>query len=81
MIYIIWAIVIYCVAKVLFNFVIPLIRVTTRMKRQVREFQRQANGNSNGNFQNYQKDNTSSTERPASKQKAGEYIDFEEIKD
>ena len=81
MVYIIWAIVIYVVAKVLFNFVIPLIRVTTRMKRQVREFQRQANANSNGDFQNYQKDNISSAERPASKQKAGEYIDFEEIKD
>ena len=78
MIYIIWGIIIYCVIKVLFNFVIPLIRVSSRMRRQVREFQRQANAN--GQQQNYQKDNINASQG-APKQKAGEYIDFEEIKE
>jgi|GEM_PF-814891 hypothetical protein len=81
MIYIIWGIVIYCVIKVLFNFVIPLIRVTSRMRRQVREFQRQANAEGDGQFQNYQSQNRSSGNQSAGKQKVGEYIDFEEIKD
>ena len=73
---IVWAIVAYCIYKIVFDFLVPLFRVSKRMRRQVREFQRQANGE----FQNYQKDNIKSDQaKPA--QKAGEYIDFEEIKE
>jgi hypothetical protein len=74
--YIIWAIVAYCIYKIVFDFFIPLFRVSRRMKRQVREFQRQANGH----FQNYQKDNIPNEQAPPV-QKQGEYIDFEEIKE
>ena len=74
--YIIWAIVAYCIYKVVFDFLIPLFRVSRRMKRQVREFQRRANGE----FQNYQNDNINSPKEPPA-QKGGEYIDFEEIKE
>jgi hypothetical protein len=73
---IIWAIVAYCLYKVVFDFLIPLFRVTRRMKRQVHEFQRHANGE----FQDNQKDNITTPENPPA-QKAGEYIDFEEIKE
>jgi hypothetical protein len=73
---IIWAIVAYCVYKIVFRFLIPLIIVSRRMKRQVREFQRQANSQ----FNNYQKDNVEEP-KPGPTQKAGEYIDFEEIKE
>lgn len=73
---IIWAIVAYCIYKIVFDFLIPIFRVSRRMKRQVREFQRQANGE----FENYQKDNISPNQAPP-KQKQGEYIDFEEIKE
>lgn len=73
---IIWAIVAYCIYKIVFDFLIPLFRVTSRMKRQVREFQRQANGE----FQNNQHDNITKPKNPSA-EKAGEYIDFEEIKE
>jgi uridine kinase len=73
---IIWAIVAYCLYKLVFDFLIPVFRVTRRMKRQVREFQRQANGQ----FENYQKDNIRPGQEPPA-QKEGEYIDFEEIKE
>jgi hypothetical protein len=74
--YIIWAIVLYCVYKIVFNFLVPVIRVSRRMRSQVRDFQRQANGQ----FQNYQKDNTRASQ-PSPAEKGGEYIDFEEIKE
>jgi hypothetical protein len=73
---IIWALVAYCVYKVVFDFLIPVFRVSGRMKRQVREFQRQANGQ----FENSQKNNVNG-EEDLPKGKAGEYIDFEEIKE
>ena len=73
--YIILAIVAYCVYKVVFDFLVPLFRVTRRMKRQVREFQQRANGD----FQHTQPDNIPRQEKET--EKAGEYIDFEEIKE
>ena len=73
---IVWAIVAYCIYKIVFDFLIPLFRVSRRMRRQVREFQRQANGE----FQNYQKDNINADQAKPG-QKPGEYIDFEEIKE
>jgi hypothetical protein len=73
---IIWAIVAYCIYKVVFDFFIPVFRVSRRMRRQVKEFQRKANGE----FQNYQKDNIKTSQNPP-QEKSGEYIDFEEIKE
>jgi hypothetical protein len=73
--YIILAIVAYCVYKVVFDFLVPLFRVTRRMKRQVREFQQRANED----FQHAQTDNFPRQEKET--EKAGEYIDFEEIKE
>jgi len=73
---IIWVIVAYCTYKIVFDFLIPLFRVSRRMKKQVREFQRRANGE----FQDHQHDNIAGKQPPAS-QKEGEYIDFEEIKE
>lgn len=74
--FIIWAIVAYCLYKFIFRFLLPVIVVSRRMKKQVREFQRHANGQ----FQNYQKDNVEPPE-PKPTQKSGDYIDFEEIKE
>lgn len=73
---IILAIIAICVVKFVVDFLIPVIRVSRRMRRQVREFQRQANGQ----FQNYQKDNIQPQQKPPA-EKAGDYIDFEEIKE
>lgn len=71
-----FALLAYFLYKFVFGFLIPVIRVSSRMKRQVREFQRQANSQ----FENSQKDNISQKPTPPP-QKAGDYIDFEEIKE
>ena len=71
-----FALLAYFLYKFVFHFLVPVIRVSSRMKRQVREFQRQANSQ----FENSQKDNISPKQTPP-KEKAGDYIDFEEIKE
>lgn len=70
-----FALLAYFLYKFVFGFLVPVIRVSSRMKRQVREFQRQANSQ----FENSQKDNNSQKQTPQ-QEKAGDYIDFEEIK-
>jgi hypothetical protein len=71
-----FALLAYFLYKFVFGFLVPVIRVSSRMKRQVREFQRQANSQ----FENSQKDNISQKQTPP-QEKAGDYIDFEEIKE
>lgn len=71
-----FALLAYFLYKFVFGFLIPVIRVSSRMKRQVREFQRQANSQ----FENSQKDNIKQEKTPP-QEKAGDYIDFEEIKE
>lgn len=76
---IIWVIVAYLAYRFIFGFLVPLLRVSRQMKRQVREFQKRANGE----FQGYQKDNFAQQQKPQEPpvKKGGEYIDFEEIKE
>ena len=82
--YIILTIIIYLLVRFVFNFVIPLFRVTKQMRDQVKEFQDRMNEQ-----QQYQRTSgpdtatgVHSTPKDSRRQKkpAGEYIDFEEIK-
>jgi hypothetical protein len=67
--------------KFVFDLLVPIVKMTWRVRRQVKEFQRQ---------HQQQQDplqNNTSTSRPSaadnaatSKPKAGDYIDFEEVK-
>jgi hypothetical protein len=70
---IIWAIVAYFVYKFLIGFVFPLIKVTRQMKRQVREFKRHVE-----HQQPQQRSPNTHTSTPT-KEKTGDYIDFEEV--
>jgi hypothetical protein len=77
--YILLAIFLY---KFVFDLLVPIVKMTWRVRRQVKEFQRQ-----HQQQQDPLQNNTSAT-RPASgnngptaKPKAGEYIDFEEVKE
>jgi hypothetical protein len=71
--YIIWIFVIYALYRLIFDFIIPVVRVSGEMKKKVREFQ---------NTVNQQNSQTAETPKHpnATKQKNGDYIDFEEVK-
>lgn len=76
--YLVWAIILYFFIRFVFNFLIPLIRAGRRMKAQMREFQDRMNQQQQ--FQEHQTQ-FSTREKQDNKTPAGDYIDFEEIKD
>jgi len=77
--YILLAIFLY---KFVFGLLVPIVKMTWRVRRQVKEFQRQ-----HQQQQDPLQNNTSSSQASAadkataSKPKAGDYIDFEEVKE
>lgn len=79
LLYIFLAIFIY---KFVFNFLVPVIKMSWRVRSQIKEFQRQhqpqdpLQQNTAGN-----NGQSSANNNTASKPKAGEYIDFEEVKE
>lgn len=72
----------YFLYKFVFGFVVPLLKMTWRVRSQVKEFQRRQQQQQQDPLQN----NTTSGQKTASnngtapKSKSGEYIDFEEVK-
>ena len=72
--YIILMLIIYGLYRLIFNFIIPVIKVSNKMRKQVREFQ--------NNMHNPNNDaETAQQSTPKTKQKTkGDYIDFEEVK-
>jgi hypothetical protein len=79
--YILLAIFLY---KFVFNFLVPILKMSWRVRRQIKEFQRQQQ-QQQPPFQQ----NTTTSARPsqpannaaAPTPKGGEYIDFEEVKE
>jgi hypothetical protein len=79
--YILLAIFLY---KFVFNFLVPVLKMSWRVRRQIKEFQRQ-HQQQESPFQQ----NTTTSSRPTSSDnnaaaptpKGGEYIDFEDVKD
>jgi hypothetical protein len=79
--YILLAIFLY---KFVFNFLLPVLKMSWRVRRQIKEFQRQ-HQQQESPFQQ----NTTTSSRPTSSAnnatapapKGGDYIDYEEIKD
>ena len=79
--YIIWAIVIYCLVRFIFNFLIPILRAAKQMKGQMKDFQeRMGSHQFQGNVQEQQTTRQAQATRPAPEPKSEDYIDFEEIK-
>lgn len=77
--YVIWAIVIYCLIRFIFNFVIPVMRAARQMKNQVKDFQdRMGSQQFQGNVTEEQ--STQPQRHHSPKPKSGDYIDFEEVK-
>jgi hypothetical protein len=67
---------IYFLYRFIFNFIIPIYRVSKKMKGQMRDFQSQMNQNGQG----FQPNPPRQEPAPGKSTKEGEYIDFEEIK-
>lgn len=72
--YIIWIFVIYALYRLIFNFIIPVVRVSGEMKKKMREF------NDTINQQQHSQPDDSLKHSSSAKQKDGDYIDFEEVK-
>lgn len=71
---------IYIAYKVVFDLVIPIFRTTQQIRRQFGDMQQQMNDQMNAT-QNDQTRQAASQSRPAPQQsRAGDYIDFEEVK-
>ena len=77
--YFLWGLLIYFIYWFVFNFLVPVIRASRQIKRQVRDFQNRMQ-EQNGPEQQ----NTFATSKPSSAQRTsagkGDYIDFEEVK-
>ena len=80
LLYIFLAIFIY---KFVFNFLVPVIKMSWRVRSQIKEFQRQHQQQQDPLQQNTAANNqqSSANNHTASKPKAGDYIDFEEVKE
>ncbi|OQP49376.1 hypothetical protein A4H97_28990 [Niastella yeongjuensis] len=81
LLYIFLAIFLY---KFVFNFLVPVIKMSWRVRSQIKEFQRQHQQQEDPLQQNTTANNRTSSpphNHTASKPKAGDYIDFEDVKE
>ncbi len=73
---------IYIVYKVIFDLVVPVFRTTQKIRQQFGAMQQhmndQMNSTQGSNFAN--KNPRPPADKPSSSAKAGDYIDFEEVK-
>jgi hypothetical protein len=73
--YIFWALVIYFLVRFVVNFLIPVVRAGRQMRNQMKDFQEKMNQQTQ-----FQGGNDNYAPKQENKAKAGDYIDFEEIK-
>jgi hypothetical protein len=78
---ILWILLAYFLYRFVFNFLLPIFKVGRQMKRQVKDFQSQMNQAQQQQYQhNHQQQAAPQQPAKPSKEKSGDYIDFEEIK-
>lgn len=77
------AIVFYLLYRFVFNFIVPVARTTRHVRQQFRNMQEQQESMQQRETwqQQAQSRPQPSQERPTQKPAAGDYIDFEEVKD
>ena len=78
--FIFWSIVLYLLFRFVFNFLIPVIRASRQMRRQMRDFhERMAQANQQSRF--HENANTyENKQNPGTRSRSEDYIDFEELK-
>ena len=74
-----WILLAFFIYKFVFGFLAPLLKMTWRMRRQIKEFQRQQQDPLQNNTASGQPSSANNDTAP--KSKTGEYIDFEEVKE
>lgn len=75
MIEFIWTIIIvYLLYKLIFEFILPVSKATSQVRSKIKEMQQQQEQQ----YQQYQQ-NTSANNPQNTKEKEGDYIDFEEV--
>ncbi len=75
--YLFYAFLIYLAYRFVFGFVIPVYKTTRHVKKQFREMNQRMQDHVN---QQQSSQQTSTPNPEATKQQAGDYIDFEEVK-
>ena len=73
---ILYAILVFIAYQVIFKFILPVYRATRRFKQGFREMQEKMSQQ----YEQHQTNNTQESSQSASKSKAGDYIEFEEVK-
>ena len=71
-----YAFLLYLGFKLIFDLIIPVYRTTRKLKKGFREMQQKMNQHS----EQHQQQNSAPQVKETEKSKAGDYIDFEEIK-
>ena len=76
----------YLAYRLIFDFIIPVYRTTTRIKKGFREMRQQMNQHTHQQDQHNQQNHhnqpfNQSTPNQTNKGNVGDYIDFEEVKD
>ncbi len=71
------AIVFYLLYRLVFDLILPVYKTSRQVRKQFNDMQNQQNNSGNANPQNSHANNNGQASR---KSKAGEYIDFEEVK-
>ena len=79
---ILWILLGYFLYRFVFGFLLPIFKVGRQMKRQVRDFQSQMNQAQQQQQYQHNHQQQAAPQQPTkpSKEKSGDYIDFEEIK-
>lgn len=80
---VIWILLGYLAFRFIFRFLLPLFVVSRKMRQQVKQFHSAMNNaqQQQAAQQNYQSGNATATpQQKPPKEKAGDYIDFEEVK-
>lgn len=73
-----YAFLLYLAFRLVFDFIIPVVRTTRRIRKGFREMHEQMNQHTG---QYHQQENDTKHNQATNKGGVGEYIDFEEVKD
>lgn len=79
MTFILYAILVWFLYNIIVKFVVPLYITTKQVRKQFSEMKQRANAYSNNQNHNYPNQDMHK-EKTTAKEKAGEYIEFEEVK-
>ena len=76
-----WILLAYFIYKFVFDFLAPVLKVSLRMRQQMKDFQRHAGEQPANNQQSTSNQQSAAADNSKPTAKAGEYIDFEEVKE